>query len=228
MYIDCPACKSANPPGSEFCGECGTLLVPAGDPSEPQQPEKPVPEASPEAEQAPTAPEQLQPPPLEGESGEDEPPPAPGEEPPFDHDQLVPRISPDTFEEHVYYEAEGIRITRNQAVLGGETYDMADVSSVWSESKPAKRITGIVVLVIGLSVMSCFVFAGDDLIIKLLLAFGGLAAVVLGVLLATLGRSEYTVRIKRASGEIGEFTSESYNQVAEIVRALDSAIASRR
>ncbi|MFC2015643.1 DUF6232 family protein [Chloroflexota bacterium] len=227
MYTDCPACRASNPPGSDFCGECGAPLAPVEPSAELRQPEEPALESPDVSEEAQSATEQEASEPERLEPAAEALPSSPPEEPLPSEDKQPQLLTPSSLENRVYYEGEGVRITRTVAVLGDDTYNMADVTSVWMEPGPARRIPGIVTAVIGLLIMSCFMFAGENLVIKLVLLFGGLVAAVLGVFLAVLGKSEYTIRIERDSGEVGEYVSQSHNHVERIVRALDRAIAAR-
>ncbi|MFC2023604.1 DUF6232 family protein [Chloroflexota bacterium] len=211
VYTDCTACGSANPPGSEFCGECGAPLEAVSAPPPPPQPEEPVLEVS----------EQLVEPLVE------ELRPLPPKELPLAEDQQPLSWSPPLPEDVVYYEGDGVRVTRTQAILGDQTYEIAQVTSVSLESKPARRMAGIVTAIIGFSVMSGCLFSGESLAIKLVVVLGGLVALALGVVLVALEKSEHTVRIVRASGEVGVFASNDPDHAEQIVRAMHRGIAVR-
>ncbi|MBX2999643.1 MAG: hypothetical protein KF893_14085 [Caldilineaceae bacterium] len=125
-------------------------------------------------------------------------------------------------QETTYYTSDKVRVTNSRAILGAKTYAMANITSVSMGEIPANRTPGIVLA--GLGVVGLFVGAGMNegtcIGIAVLL-------LILGIVLALLVKTQYSVRLGSSSGESDALSSPDQSHIREIVNAMNEAIINR-
>lgn len=124
-----------------------------------------------------------------------------------------------------YYQDGAVTVTNARAVLGGKTYAMANITSVSMGMRPANRVVGIVVALVGLVIAACSAAAGGDA------SFGGILFGILvlgaGIALTVMAKPSYIVRIGSASGEADGLVSKDREHIQKIVNAMNEAIIRR-
>ena len=55
-----------------------------------------------------------------------------------------------------YSDERGVHITNARAIVGATTYSMANITSVSMAVKPADRIAGIVLIIVGFIILAIF------------------------------------------------------------------------
>ncbi len=124
-----------------------------------------------------------------------------------------------------YYSDTAVTVTNARAVLGGKTYAMANITSVSMGEKPANRMPGIALAVLGLVIAACGGSVGGNqaglgIVIGLLVLAAGIALVV-------MTKPSYIVRIGSASGEADGLVSKDKEYIQKIVTAMNEAIIKR-
>jgi len=121
-----------------------------------------------------------------------------------------------------YSDDKGVRITNTRAIMGTTTYAMANITSVSLATKPANRLAGILIAVLGLLVL----WATDELDISNGTILG-VIVVGVGILAAVLVKPKYTVGIESASGKSDAISSNKKVYIEGIVRAMNEAFIKR-
>lgn len=254
MQVHCPNCGQPNPPEGAFCGNCGAPLAqadgrqaasPAGTVGEgggAATQEGPEPgvflaggggeAAAPQDEYArePSAPEgEVAPEPAGTEEPSAQQPPGPEEamvqepEPPL---EAADRAEGAPSREVLYYSDDMAVVARERAVLGGETYLLADILSVSMDVKSATRLPSVLVALLGAGVtLFALIWVQGDPLLGMILTVGGLALLAVGILLTITARARYVVRIETDQGEVEALASPDRYRVERIVRALEHALA---
>jgi len=117
-----------------------------------------------------------------------------------------------------YSDDRSVRITNTRVIVGATTYAMANITSVLMAKKPANRVPGIVLAILGLILLAIPVSG-----IRVL----GVVLLVLGILIAVIVKPTYTIRIGSASGESDAISSKDKKYVQGIVTAMNEAIIKR-
>jgi hypothetical protein len=254
MQVQCPNCGQSNPAESVFCGSCGATLAGAdvgqaaspavnagegGDPATQEGPEAgefPVGEGgeamAPEDEYAwepsgwegeydpgPAGPEEAsaqQPPGLEGAIVQEPKPPP----------EVADRADVTPSKEVLYYSDDMAVVATERAVLGGETYLLADILSVSMAVKSTNRVPSALVALLGAGItLFALIGARGDPLLGIILTVGGLALLAVGLLLTITARARYVVRLETGQGEVDALASPDRYRVERIVRAVERAMA---
>ena len=121
-----------------------------------------------------------------------------------------------------YSDDRGVRITNTRAIIGATTYAMANITSVSMGVKPANRIPGSVVAILGFLIL---------LITGLLGSSGGVIFGVIllgiGILIAAIIKPTCIVRVGSASGEADAISSKDKKYIQTIVNAMNEAFIKR-
>ena len=121
-----------------------------------------------------------------------------------------------------YSDERGVRITPTRAIFGSTTFAMANITSVASKTDSAKRTPGIIIAVLGLIILAaCTSFESTEGVIV------GAVVLGLGILIATIVKPTYYVKITSASGEAKPISSKDKQHIDSIVTALNEALIRR-
>jgi len=121
-----------------------------------------------------------------------------------------------------YSDDKGVRITNTRVIVSSTTYAMANISSVSTVKKPARRVLGILIAILGLIVLVVTAVTGSTVGI----AFGAVF-LCFGVLVAVLLKPIYIARIASASGEVDAISAKEEKYIQTIVMAMNEAIIKR-
>lgn len=119
--------------------------------------------------------------------------------------------------EKIFYDSNDVKVTNTRFIVLGQTYAMAGVTSVVSETIPAKNGWAIALILVGLLLLMP---EGSR-------ALGAILLIV-GIIVVALVKSTYAVALHSASGESRAIVSKDSGFVDQIVRALNDAIVYRR
>ncbi len=119
--------------------------------------------------------------------------------------------------EQVFFDEMGVSVTSARMMYEGQTYAMSGVTSVKSYEKQPSRKGPIILILIGLLALA----GGKEGIIIALLCLAG------GIFWWVKQKSEYSVLLTSASGEMKAYTSTDGNIVQKIVNAVNDAIVHR-
>ena len=120
-------------------------------------------------------------------------------------------------EEKNFFNQGGVSVSNSRMMYGGQTYAMSDITSVKSFEKTPSRIVPIILIIVGLFGLA----AGKDGIIVALLLIGG------GIAWLIAQKSDYSVLLTSASGEVKAYTSKDKDFVGKIINAVNEAIVHR-
>lgn len=126
--------------------------------------------------------------------------------------------------EKTYYARDDVLITNTRADLGRKTFALANVISVSvQEVKPETGCGNSLLIVGGMLAMVAF-----PLLATLgWLAIAGAALAVLGFLQVKDAQPTYVVQVVSAAGETAGHRSADREEIAEIVKAIKTAISER-
>lgn len=116
-------------------------------------------------------------------------------------------------------------ITADHAEIGGQSYDLREIETVSLTNPVLNRAYGFVAIGLGiiLAVIGYFVWGG----ILLTPTLGGLALIIVGVVLAFAVRPNYTVRLNRSNGATTALRFPTRAQAEQVLQAVRSAVARR-
>lgn len=120
-------------------------------------------------------------------------------------------------EEQVFFNDGGVSVSNSRMMYQGKTYAMSGVTSVKSWEKTPSRKGPIILIVIGVLLLA----AGKSAIIGAVLFIGG------GIAWWVSQKSEFSVMLTSASGEMQAYTSKDGAFVSKIVNAVNDAIVHR-
>lgn len=128
-------------------------------------------------------------------------------------------------EEVIYYNKDNLLVSNTRAILGSQTYSMANITSVSMHEVPPNRTPGLITLLVGIIMMGGFV-GGED---SNCMAFGiiGIFVALFGAYLLWAPKTSYAVRIGSASGETNALSSPDKEYIRVIVAALNKSIIER-
>jgi hypothetical protein len=115
----------------------------------------------------------------------------------------------------MFLSEQGIVVSSSRFVVGATTYPLAGITSVSSFVIPAKRMAGILLLVLGLIVL----LAGGYV-------FGAITAAI-GILILVVVKPTYVVRMATAGGQVDALVSKDAHYIQRVVGALNQAVIQR-
>ena len=125
--------------------------------------------------------------------------------------------------ETIFYSDErGVRITDTRLIVGSTTYAMANITSVSRTRKPANRVPGIVLAILGLVILAITSQLGSSEGVIF-----GVILLGLGILIAAIVKATYIARIGSASGETDAISSKDKQYIQAVVTAMNEAIIKR-
>ncbi len=139
-------------------------------------------------------------------------------------------------QETIYFDERGVKVTSARAIINGQTYSMANITSVsMREWRPDGTLGGILIIIgvlsgggsVPLGLFLLWGMVNFKEVGVILLAFLMVGAITFLVGLALSGSKQYAVRIGSASGEVNALNSKDRNNIQNIVEALNQAIIER-
>lgn len=152
------------------------------------------------------------------------------------HPYQQPPVQPAAQEVTYYSDETGVRITSARAILGNNTYSMANISSVGLGAIPANRTPATVATLCGLVMMFVAIWLAwdsvrDSLAVAALLGalFGlpGLLMLLWGVRATGTAKPTYVVCLRAAGGETNALLSQNKGYIDSIIQAINEAIVKR-
>lgn len=125
--------------------------------------------------------------------------------------------------EETLLEIPGVKVTTARAMLGGNTYVMAQVTSVRVTTIPANRLPGLILILASITVTLCC--ASSD--ISMLVALGGAIGLVIGLVVVFTAKPTYAVRIGMSGGEQQAMVTTEEGVASTVREALEDAIVRR-
>lgn len=125
----------------------------------------------------------------------------------------------------IFYRKGGVEVTAARVVIGAQTFQLRNISSVEVREEPNPRV-GLIVAGVGLTALGLMMAAAALGSMPELLAVGAVIAAV-GVALLLIGRSMdtwYVLVINSTSREFRTWRSEQRAEVAELAAALNRAM----
>jgi len=129
-----------------------------------------------------------------------------------------------TNQETVYFQESGVTVTNARAILGNETYVVANITSVSAFETGPNRAIPLIIALVGLIIGLCSFSIGFRFSLGVIV--GILIIAVAGYVFFT-AKPSYVVRIKSASGEADAYMSKDKTLVERIATALNTAIVRR-
>ncbi|WP_250490416.1 DUF6232 family protein [Caballeronia sp. INML2] len=121
-------------------------------------------------------------------------------------------------DERVFLDENGMRVTNARFITPAQTYAMSGVTSVKREIKPANRVPGFLLAVLGVTIF--FLGDGGWKVIGFLLLCAGVAV-------AVKEKDTHYVVIHSASGESRATQSDDKGAIDRIIAALNESIIAR-
>ncbi|WP_025142210.1 DUF6232 family protein [Pedobacter jeongneungensis] len=118
--------------------------------------------------------------------------------------------------EVTFYQDVNVTVTQSRYVTNSKTYAMRNISSVHIFEIVKSKAAPVLMIITGILML----FAND---IRIL----GFIVLAVGILILTLNKNEFTVRISTNAGEVNSIVSKDRLYVQNIVSALNEAIVFR-
>jgi hypothetical protein len=127
-----------------------------------------------------------------------------------------------------YSDGAGVRVTNARVIIRGTTYAMANISSVSLVKIPPSLGCAIMLIVVGvIATIAGFAIGGERSDTRLAVILAGLVAAVIGIVIVSVAKPTYALRITSSSGEMNVLASKDAEYIASIVRAVNEAMVHR-
>ena len=118
--------------------------------------------------------------------------------------------------EVIFYQDVNVTVTQSRYVTNSKTYAMRNISSVHIFEIIKSKTLPIVMIIIG----ALMLLSDASRVL-------GFILLIIGILILTLIKNEFTVRISTNAGEVNSIISKDRSYVQNIVNALNDAIVFR-
>ncbi len=117
-------------------------------------------------------------------------------------------------DEKTYFEYEDVKVTNARFITGSQTFAMSNVTSVKASEEKPKRLSGILILIVGLAI------ANQSPIV-------GIAIAAAAAFYLYKQKTMYHVMLSTAGGETSALKTHQREYLDEVVGALNQAIVYR-
>lgn len=123
-------------------------------------------------------------------------------------------------DEETYFSSDGVRVTNARFIVHGETYSMANVTSVKTGRSDPSRKGPLVTSGIGVFALLAGSESGAGIVL-------GLALIGAGIWWWQQQSPTYSVLLSSASGEVRALSSRNEELVQKVVESINQAIVAR-
>lgn len=122
--------------------------------------------------------------------------------------------------EKIFYSTpdNAVRITNSRAIIGGKTYAMSNITSVYVAQKKINIVLVVILAIIGLGSLALI---GQSPIVTIVILL------VCALCIYFLVRPAYAMKLGSASGEAEALVSRNKGQIEQIANAMNDAIVHR-